>query len=171
MAKNSESKRQVHNFPAVLGVLVLALGGGGVLPNEGALDSSTCPRDTVISYVRIYSDAEGESHFEDVDVSLDLVEVAPGISPLFASSFSQASRYAFLRAEPGWRESWHPAPEKQFLVYLAGVTEFRVSDGEIRRLGPGTILLAEDTVGEGHISQVVSEEDVVAVLIQVDGGG
>ena len=125
----------------------------------------------MVSYVRIYADAEGESHFEDVEVGLNLVEVAPGISPLFASPFSQASRYAFLSAKPGWREDWHPAPQRQFLVYLAGVTEFQVSDGEIRRLGPGTILLAEDTIGKGHISEVVGEADVIAVLIQLERGG
>lgn len=133
--------------------------------------TATLQHDTVISYVRIYADGQGESHFEDVDVSLSLVEVAPGISPLFASTFRDASRYGFLRAEPGWREDWHPAPQRQFLVYLAGVTEFRVSDGEVRRLGAGTVLLAEDTIGKGHISEVMGEEDVVAVLIQVQAGG
>jgi hypothetical protein len=167
MAKKPELKERVHFFPATLAVLALALVGGRVLPGEDALRASTSSRDTVVSYVRIYADAEGESHFEDVDVNLDLVEVAPGISPLFASPFFQASRFAFLSAEPGWREDWHPAPQRQFLVYLQGVTEFQVGDGEIRRLGPGTILLAEDTVGEGHISEVVGEEDVVAVLIQL----
>jgi hypothetical protein len=131
----------------------------------------TSQEDSVISYVRIYADDEGESHFEDVDVNLSLVEVAPGISPLFASAFKEASRYGFLRAEPGWREDWHPAPQRQFLVYLAGVTEFTVSDGEVRRLGAGTILLAEDTLGKGHISVVVGEEDVVAVLVQAPAGG
>jgi hypothetical protein len=171
MTRKSEWKERVALFPAPLAVLALAWVGGRGLPVEDELSASTSSRDTIVSYVRIYADAEGESHFQDVDVSLDLVEVAPGISPLFASSFLQASRYAFLRAEPGWREDWHPAPQQQFLVYLAGVTEFQVSDGEIRRLGPGTILLAEDTVGRGHISEVVGDEEVVAVLIQLGGEG
>jgi hypothetical protein len=134
-------------------------------------ETSSSQNDSVISYVRIYADDQGESHFEDVDVSLSLVEVAPGISPLFASAFEEASRYGFLRAEPGWSEDWHAAPQRQFLVYLAGVTEFRVSDGEVRRLGAGTILLAEDTLGKGHISEVVGEEGVVAVLVQAPAGG
>ena len=55
------------------------------------------------------------------------------------------------------------------LSILAGVTEFQVSDGEVRRLGPGTILLAEDTVGRGHVSEVVGAADVKAVVIQVKG--
>ena len=155
MAKKTELESRAHFLPIVFTVLSFTFVGGWVLPRDDALGESTCQGDTVVSYVRIYADAEGESHFQDVDVSLDLVEVAPGISPLFASPFFHTSRYAFLRAEPGWREEWHPAPQRQFLVYLKGVTEFQVGDGEIRRLGPGTILLAEDTVEEGHISEVV----------------
>jgi hypothetical protein len=50
-----------------------------------------------------------------------------------------------------------------------GIAEFQVSNGEIRRLGPGTILLAEDTVGKGHVSEVVSAADVKAVVIQQMG--
>ena len=156
---------------AVLILLLLRSEGEGALAENRAPGMVTVGLDSTVSYVRIYADAQGESHFEDVEVPLNLVEVAPGISPLFASAFHEASRYAFLKAEPGWREDWHPAPQRQFLVYLAGVTEFRVSDGEVRRLGAGTILLAEDTIGRGHISEVVGEENVLAVLIQVSPEG
>ena len=156
---------------ALLFLVPLRFGGEKAMGENRPLGTVTVSRDSTVSYVRIYADDQGESHFEDVEVPLDLVEVAPGISPLFASAFHEASRYAFLKAEPGWREDWHPAPQKQFLVYLAGVTEFTVSDGEVRRLGAGTILLADDTVGRGHVSVVVGEEDVVAVLIQVPEEG
>jgi hypothetical protein len=169
MTGESQSKGRLYLFPIPVVLLVFALGGGRVLTNEDSLGTSTFPRDTVVSYVRIFADPKGESHFEDVEVGLNLIEVAPGISPLFASAFSEASAYAFISAKPGWREDWHTAPQRQFLVYLAGVTEFQVSDGEIRRLGPGTILLAEDTIGKGHISEVVGEADVKAVLIQLEG--
>jgi hypothetical protein len=156
---------------ALLVLLPLRFGGEKAMAENKHAGIVTDGQESTVSYVRIYADAHGDSHFEDVEVPLDLVEVAPGISPLFASAFNEASHYAFLRAEPGWKEDWHPAPQRQFLVYLAGVTEFTVSDGEIRRLGAGTILLAEDTLGRGHISEVVGAEDVVAVLIQVPQEG
>lgn len=152
-------------------LLPLRFGGEEAMAEHKPPGMVTVGHDSTVSYVRIYADAQGESHFEDVEVPLDLVEVAPGISPLFASAFNEASRYAFLKAEAGWREDWHPAPQRQFLVYLAGVTEFTASDGEVRRLGAGTILLAEDTIGRGHVSVVVGNEDVVAVLIQVPQDG
>ena len=171
MARRSQYSGRLLSFSVFFILLVFGLGSDGVFASQAPESSPAFVPDTLVSYVCIYADAEGESHFEDVNVELSLIEVAPGISPLFASSFSEASRYAFLSAKPGWREDWHPAPQRQFLVYLAGVTEFRVSDGEIRRLGPGTILLAEDTVGKGHISEVVGEADVTAVIIQLAGGG
>jgi hypothetical protein len=152
---------------AVFLLLPLGFDGERASAENGQARILAVDGQSTVSFVRIYADAQGESHFEDVEVPLNLIEVAPGISPLFASAFNPASRYAFLRAEPGWKEDWHPAPQRQFLVYLAGVTEFRVSDGEVRRIGAGSILLAEDTIGMGHISEVVGEEDVVAVLIQV----
>lgn len=156
---------------ASLVLVTLAARGDKPLADIQPPGIATFQQDSVISYVRIYADDQGESHFEDVDVSLSLVEAAPGVTPLFASAYEEASRYGFLRARPGWRGDWHPAPQRQFLVYLAGVTEFRVSDGEVRRLGAGTILLAEDTTGKGHVSEVVGEEDVVAVVIQVQAEG
>jgi hypothetical protein len=166
MARRSQSRGRLLSFSISLLLLASGLGSPGVFANPAPEASPVLARDTLVSYVRIYADAQGESHFEDVNVELSLIEVAPGISPLFASPFAEASRYAFVSAPPGWREDWHPAPQRQFLVYLSGVTEFRVSDGEIRRLGPGTILLAEDTVGKGHISEVVGEAAVKAMVIQ-----
>jgi len=171
VADDTRSIWSLFSFVIPAGLLAALFGGGEVLTVAGISDTSTLAGDTVVSFVRLYADAEGESHFEDVGAVLNLVEVAPGIAPLYASAFSQASQFAFLSAKTGWKEDWHTAPQRQFLVYLAGVTEFRVSDGEIRRLGPGTILLAEDTIGRGHISEVVGEDDVVAVLIQAKVGG
>ena len=171
MARQFQSKGRLLSLSALLVLLASTLGSPGVFATQTSDASPAIARDTLVSYVRIYADAQGESHFEDVGVELSLIEVAPGISPLFASSFSEASRYAFVSAQPGWKVGWHVAPQRQFLVYLAGVTEFRVSDGEIRRLGPGTILLAEDTTGKGHISEVVGDVAVKAVVIQVEQGG
>lgn len=171
MARRYQPRGRLLSLSILLVLLTSGLGSPGVFANQAPATSPAIARDTLVSYLRIYADAQGESHFEDINVELSLIEVAPGISPLFASSFSEASRYAFVSAQPGWREDWHAAPQRQFLVYLAGVTEFQVSDGEIRRLGPGTILLAEDTIGKGHISEVVGEATVKAVVIQLDREG
>ena len=50
---------------------------------------------------------------------------------------------------------WHNAPRRQFVVNLTGEVEIQTSDGKVRRFGPGSILLAEDLTGKGHISRGV----------------
>ncbi|GKS74448.1 hypothetical protein AVME950_06150 [Acidovorax sp. SUPP950] len=57
-----------------------------------------------------------------------------------------------------WEQNTHPAPRRQYVVPLQGVLEFRVSDGSTFRLAPGTVLLAEDTQGEGHSWKIVSND-------------
>ena len=47
----------------------------------------------------------------------------------------------------------HNAPERLFIVSLTGRIEVEVSDGEVRRFGPGAVTLVEDTHGKGHITR------------------
>ena len=44
------------------------------------------------------------------------------------------------------------------VINLSGETEIEIGDGSKRRFGPGDILLAEDTSGQGHISQDVGAQ-------------
>ena len=44
-----------------------------------------------------------------------------------------------------------------------------MSDGEVRRFGPGSVTLVEDTTGKGHTSRVVGSDEVLAVVVQLDG--
>ncbi len=53
---------------------------------------------------------------------------------------------------------WHNAPRRQFVVTLAGEVEIVASDGEVRRFGPGGVMLADDTTGNGHVSRGVGAE-------------
>jgi hypothetical protein len=56
--------------------------------------------------------------------------------------------------EGSYDRSWHNAPLRQYVVTLTGWWEIEVSDGEVRRFGPGSVLLAEDTTGKGHVNRV-----------------
>jgi uncharacterized cupin superfamily protein len=53
----------------------------------------------------------------------------------------------------------------KFVVNLSGEVEITVSDGETRRFGPGTILLAEDVTGKGHISRGVGNAERVSIFV------
>ena len=113
-------------------------------------------------YFRIYADADGESHFEDIDVALS---PSPGGSAL--SVLYPASGVIFRRNPAGQVLDWHPAPRRQFVVTLAGEAEVEASDGEIRRIGPGTVMLAEDVTGKGHITRGVGATERLSLFIPV----
>ncbi len=119
-------------------------------------------------YTRVYSDAAGESHFEDMDVPMTAVSFAPPVPPVDLSSFSPASRIGFLSAPSGFIADWHPAPRRQWMLYLAGRVEAEVTDGERRELGPGSVTLLEDTTGRGHRSRVIGPDAVLLAVVQVD---
>ena len=111
-------------------------------------------------YVRLFAGPDGESHFEDVGVDLAPVsEYARGVPQGFLSSPWLSTSLTFLSGPPGWVGDWHPAPRRQFMVKLRGTTELIASDGERRELGPGAVLLLEDTVGRGHHSRILGPDD------------
>ncbi|MBN2564672.1 MAG: cupin domain-containing protein [Candidatus Eisenbacteria bacterium] len=119
-------------------------------------------------YTRVFADELGESHFEDIEVGMDEVVFAPPAPPLKLSEFMESSRFSFLSADPGWYGDWHPAPKRQFTLYLQGEVEAGVSDGEIRRFGPGSAVLVEDTTGKGHRSKVLGDQEMVLAVVQLD---
>ena len=120
-----------------------------------------------MEYVRIYEDRDGISHFEDVTVPLSPVEFAPPAPPLELSALTTATGMAFVTFPVGWSGDWHPAPRRQFFLFLAGELEAETGDGESRRVGAGSVALLEDTTGSGHRSRVVGNVEVLAVVVYV----
>ena len=120
-----------------------------------------------MKYVRLYADEAGDSHFEDVEVSMSAIDFAPPSPPIEVSAFTGAGQFAFLRAPAGWFGDWHPAPARQFLVVLEGAFEVSTSDGDRRSFEPGAVLLVEDTTGKGHVTRVVGDADASAAVTQL----
>ena len=118
----------------------------------------------VARYVRLYADAAGESHFEDVEVPLAALDFAPPARPMNLSAFAPAARWAFFEIPAGWVGDWHPTPRRQVFFWLAGAVEITVSDGEVRRFAAGAVLLVEDTTGKGHHSKTVAGDALAAVV-------
>jgi hypothetical protein len=114
---------------------------------------------------RIYTDAAGETHFEDLDIELTDSRNGSDLSALYP-----ASGLIFRRSAADQFIDWHPAPRRQYVVTLSGEAEVEASDGEIRRIGPGTIMLAEDTTGKGHITRNFGPEDRIALTIPLAEG-
>lgn len=103
--------------------------------------------------VRIYTGSDNESHFEDIEVPLEAMGLAGSMSKPVA-----VSNLIFRVTAEDYNLDFHPAPRRQYVVNLTGGVEIETGSGEVRILGPGDILLAEDTTGRGHKSRAVSEE-------------
>ena len=122
-----------------------------------------------LHYVRMYADAEGESHFEDVAMVLATADLAPPMAPVSVSEPVAAARLVhFAGPQELDGSAWHPAPKRQFMYLLTGILEITVSDGETRRFEPGSVLLAEDTHGKGHSGRRLDPQGITAALVQLD---
>lgn len=121
-----------------------------------------------MKYHRLYSDAGGESHWEEVEVELEERTFAPPAKAIEVSNPDTAKRVMFLRLQTGWDEPVHPTPVAQRLVCLAGTVRVTASDGEIREIGPGDVWHMEDKTGKGHHTVVTSDTDFEAVVVQYE---
>jgi hypothetical protein len=119
------------------------------------------------SYLHLYSDDNGESHFEDVPLAFERTDLVPPAPPVLLTELAAATRYGFELVHPGWHGDWHPVPSRLLAVYLSGIGAIQASNGEVRDIVPGTILLAEDTTGKGHVSRVTGDEDMLVLIVML----
>ncbi|MBV9829917.1 MAG: hypothetical protein JO001_30230, partial [Alphaproteobacteria bacterium] len=99
----------------------------------------------MIRCVRIWTGADGESHFED-----GLIDMADGARGDLLSGKTGVTSIAFQETRSGGTFAWHDAPALQFVITLSGTLDFQTRKGEHFIINPGDILLAEDTTGGGH---------------------
>ncbi len=117
---------------------------------------------------RLYSDADGDSHWQDVDVDMTERTFAPPARAIEISTPDPVKQMMFLKLRAGWDEPTHPTPVAQKLICLAGSVRVTASDGEVRDIGPGDVWHMEDKHGKGHHTVVTSDEDFLSVIIQYE---
>jgi hypothetical protein len=111
---------------------------------------------------RIYTGDDGQSHFEDVDIDMTDQEMAGQLSDPWSATAVQ-----FREVGGDYLLDFHCAPRRQLVVNLTGSVEIEIGSGEKRVLGPGSILLAEDTEGQGHISRNVEGQPRTCLFIHL----
>jgi quercetin dioxygenase-like cupin family protein len=116
----------------------------------------------VIRLVRLSTGEDGQSHVSD-----ELVEVAAAGRDA-ASAWQRATRVRFEETPAHSQLDWHDAPQRQYVITLSGTLEFTTRDGETFRLGPGDVLLAEDTAGGGHTWRLVDDEPWRRVYVTLE---
>jgi len=113
--------------------------------------------------VRIYSGSDGRSHFEDVPIELAEMGAAGRISERWPGRGVQ-----FREVDGSYHLDFHVAPRRQLVVNLTGSVEIEIGSGERRVFGPGSILLAEDTTGQGHISRDVAGAPRTCLFVHLE---
>jgi hypothetical protein len=104
-------------------------------------------------YLRIYAEEDGASRFEDVELEGTRTHIVDGVPPLVASGPFKCSQITFVE-QPDDAVSWdaHVAPRRQWVIVISGRVAITTSDGKCREVGPGEVILAEDTAGRGHLA-------------------
>jgi len=120
-----------------------------------------------VNYTRIYCDATGESHFEDVSVPVAPINFAPPAPPLSVAAPIRAERLILAELPLAWSSTWHPAPQRQFYFHLSGTLEVKVSDGQVRQFSSGSLVLLEDITGRGHCTRVLGSAVVRGVFVHL----
>jgi hypothetical protein len=112
--------------------------------------------------LRVYCTPDGESHFDEVEISTTALQVHPNAAAFEVSAKYAASGIRFTHIPAGaGRVDWHTVPERVLTVRLDGSAEYQTSDGDERRVPAGSFVLFEDVNGKGHKSRHSPEEQTV----------
>jgi hypothetical protein len=113
---------------------------------------------------RVYTGDDGESHFEDIE--LPMVDRGGAIGRI--TRLQEATGILFRETDGDYDFDFHNAPRRQYVINLDASVELEVGDGSKRVLGPGDVLLAEDTTGRGHISRAVDARPRTSIFVTLD---
>jgi hypothetical protein len=118
---------------------------------------------TAMRVHNLYADADGESHFRDIEIEW-VVETRSGK----LSKRLPATGIIFREVPPTYDLDWHPAPRRQYIINLDAGVEITASDGEARKIGAGEVLLVEDTIGKGHLSKALDGAMRHCIFVPID---
>lgn len=118
---------------------------------------------TGLNLFRLYADDEGQTHLEDVGYSMATTRHGLTAQDIAASEIG-------LRVFDGGAETteFTVSPIRQLVIPLAGKAEVEASDGSRRVLEVGTILLAEDTTGAGHLVHELEQPRLTLLVPLLD---
>jgi hypothetical protein len=120
---------------------------------------------TPLKVTRIYTGPDGKTKAEEITLPMK-----PRDSGSELTGSIPVTNLQFRHTTPAYNLDWHPAPRRQLVVTLSGESEIELEGGRTMRFGPGHILLAEDTTGQGHKSRAVPGTDRIAIDIGLAEG-
>jgi hypothetical protein len=148
------SKRTLLIGTGLLSVSVL------MQPAQNAQGAAAAQNHKRVMITRLYTGPDGQTHAEEIEALSP--DGGNNAYKLMANSGAMLNR-----APPGRVADWHTAPRRQYVITLSGHGQVELIDGTKIDLGPGSIDLAEDLTGKGHITRVIGNEDRVTISIPV----
>jgi hypothetical protein len=96
-----------------------------------------------VTCLRIFANANGETHMEEIDIDLQARKLFKDNPPLrltdnLATSWHNVCSSQRVLGETGR----HNPPQRLLALWLSGEVEFETIDGDIRRLPPGSVVFA-----------------------------
>ena len=134
-----------------------------IQPAVGADGSAAAQKHKAVVITRLFTGQDGQTHAEEIDAKFSPAG-GNDVYKLMANSGAEIHR-----APPGRVADWHTAPRRQYVVTISGHGEIELMGGKKIEVGPGSIELAEDLTGKGHITRTVGAEDRVTIQIPLSG--
>jgi hypothetical protein len=159
------AKITCFGLAAAAALAFTAYAGNGI--NVPAVPADTNESIPPLTYVHVYADAAGASHFREEH--FDFTRGRDNLSSLHVLEAKGGA--TLLRLKAGAFEDWHNAPRAWFLIVLQGASEVTASDGQKRHFGPGSVVLLDDTMGKGHQTRAVGKIDHIAAVIPIADAG
>jgi hypothetical protein len=113
--------------------------------------------------MRVYTGDDGTSHFEDIDLEFD------ASAGRFPRALMQGARETGFNFQPGgFQDTMHTAPYPRMVIILSGGVDIVLSDGTNRQVGPGDVIIFEDTTGQGHLMNPIGDEPRYSAYVALE---
>lgn len=145
-------KRIARGIAATVLAATIALLCAPQLARRAVLAQSTKP----YSMQLLYTGPDGQAYVKDIQVNArpnGVVDLLP------------TSGVEIHRTKPGFSVGWHVERRRQYVITLSGHGEIDIAGGKKIMLGPGSILLVENTTGKGHETRTVGRKPWVALWL------
>ena len=104
---------------------------------------------------RMYTGSDNETHIEELSLAdhpeLGDLQIVKGLQ--------------IQKNEGGRFMDFHQAPNKRWLITLAGELEIGLGDGTVHKFGAGDDRLIEDVTGHGHTTRYVTDHMSALMLL------
>ncbi len=141
--------------PAVRRIIYGLLIGATLLMSQQKRPAADGPR-----LYRVWSDAQGETHLEEINIATKGRSTIPGIVMNFSGVVTAPG-------EPRGGEQLHNTRVRQFAITVYGEINVEASDGTRAHLRTGDMSFIEDVTGKGHRTFETGSQ---SVFLQVPEG-